>query len=206
MSLHSGINLFSAEHQEYSKMTRTKKNGQTNGQVHQTTLPFRNEKVGRPRLDPYTRLMARFYESVFLLYVLGQTRGPVSVQPYEHNPQQMQRRQFLGNIAFLCDFAKGGRTCAAVALESTKNCYNLWIGSNVTSGSICSFLEKVLQTLNAAAKTSDKKAMAAEEAVLLDYTTRFACHRIHENAKILIRSIPKIKLGPLADDKNGKLL
>lgn len=84
----------------------------------------------RPRLDAYDRLINRFYEPLVLLRALGKTRGQHTTIAEASGDQQQARRQLLDNLAYLCDYDKGGPTTAAVALEEQNDCYVFWVASN----------------------------------------------------------------------------
>lgn len=142
--------------------------------------------VLRPRLNPYDRLLARFYEPLFLLKALGQTRGEHTSEPPSRDKAQAHRRRFLSNLCYICDFKKGGDTCTAIALEDSPTCYRFWIASNKESERIVAFVEKVLSILrDTDALPSSSLAGAKSQFVL--YCADFAGHRIKHEAKCLRR-------------------
>ncbi|KAJ5817145.1 hypothetical protein N7447_009378 [Penicillium robsamsonii] len=65
-------------------------------------------RAGPPRFDRYQKLLARLYESLFLLKALGQTRGEHTTQLTSPDLPMEKRRRFLQNLAYVCDFKKGG--------------------------------------------------------------------------------------------------
>jgi hypothetical protein len=107
-----------------------------------------------PRLSPEDRLKCRFYEPLVLLHVLdrnGQQR--ISHCPSEDpaatqlQPREL-RRTFLGQLAYVCDYVKGGDTVTAMALEAQPSGVTFWLASNIEpSAGTISFLRGILDTL-----------------------------------------------------------
>jgi hypothetical protein len=125
-----------------------------------TELQTRSPK--KPRLDPHQRQLSRFYEPLVLLYTLGSTRGEhtCAVLSAQENisqlPLQELRRRFLCELAYICDFDKGGDTVTAIGLESNPQKCVLWVASNsCPRKKIVPFLESLL------AKLRDTSAAAA---------------------------------------------
>ncbi|OAA34644.1 hypothetical protein BBO_09090 [Beauveria brongniartii RCEF 3172] len=73
----------------------------------QLSLPMEEGRAGKPRLDPYSRLLSRFYEALFLLHSLDFTRALHTPCPISRYPQHELRREFLRGLAFICDGQKG---------------------------------------------------------------------------------------------------
>lgn len=103
----------------------------------------------RPRLDPYDKLIKRFYEPLVLLRTLGKTRGQHTTIAEASGDQQQARRQLLDNLAYLCDYDKGGPTTAAVALEELNDCYVFRVASNDPDiqETVMPFLQSVVDDL-----------------------------------------------------------
>jgi hypothetical protein len=146
--------------------------------------------VGTPRLDPYRRLIARFYEPLFLLKALGQTRGEHTPQPTNSDARMEKRRRFLQNLAYVCDFKKGGDSCTAIGLEDCQAGYCFWVASNKESDETIPFLNKALGVLRGANSlpTSD---LAATESALTQLCTKFATSRIKLEHKSFQREATK---------------
>lgn len=140
----------------------------------------------RPRLNPYDRLLARFYEPLFLLKALGQTRGEHTSQPPSRDAGQAHRRRFLSNLSYICDFKKGGDSCTAIALEDSLTCYRLWIASNKESERIVAFVKKALSILRDTG-TLPSSSLAHAKSRFILYCADFATHRITDEAKCLRR-------------------
>ncbi|KAK8031291.1 hypothetical protein PG990_001025 [Apiospora arundinis] len=96
------------------------------------TKPAKKKGPNSPRLDPYMRLINRFYEPLRLLHVLGQTRGKHTAVPKCADSMQKSRRQLLENLAYLVVFGKGGKTppVAAIGLEGVETGYVFWLACN----------------------------------------------------------------------------
>ena len=65
-----------------------------------------------------------------MLRALGKTRGQHITIAEPSGEQQQAQRRLLDNLAYLCDYDKGGRTTAAVALEERNDYYVFWVASN----------------------------------------------------------------------------
>ncbi len=95
----------------------------------QLSLPIDSSRVGRPRLNRYFRLLSRFYEPYILLFCLGQTQEGHTPYPASVSEHQEQRREFMRNLAVICDYKKGGKsfTAFAISRDGQHNVY--WLGS-----------------------------------------------------------------------------
>lgn len=144
-------------------------------------------RIGPPRLDPYQRLLARFYESLFLLRSLGQTRGDHTPEPPSFDVNQTRRRRFLQNLSYVCDFKKGGHACTAIALEDNSACYRFWVASNKDVVKIVSFVEEILGILRSVESSSGLDQSHAKSNFVL-HCANFAAERIGNEAKCLRRA------------------
>ncbi|KAF2257427.1 hypothetical protein BU26DRAFT_383799, partial [Trematosphaeria pertusa] len=109
----------------------------------------------------------RFYEPLVLLYTLGRTRGEhtcavLSTQEnVSHLPLKELRRKFLSELAYACDYDKGGDTVTAIGLESTPQRYIFWVASNsCPRRKIIPFLRSLLARLK---HVSDESAQLPPE-------------------------------------------
>jgi hypothetical protein len=142
-------------------MTKRTKNQKNSANTYAPTEQKTLSKT-KPRFDPHQRQLSRFYEPLVLLYTLGSTRGEhtSAVLSAQENisqlPLQELRRSFLSELAYICDFDKGGDTVTAIGLESNPQKYVLWVASNsCPRKKIVPFLESLL------AKLRDTSAAAA---------------------------------------------
>ncbi|KAJ6781951.1 hypothetical protein PWT90_02016 [Aphanocladium album] len=86
----------------------------------QLSLPTEKGRAGKPRLNPYTRLLSRFYEPFFLLHSLNNTRAAHLPYPISGSLKQEQRRVFMRSLAFICDGRKGGQSFTAFAVAEVE--------------------------------------------------------------------------------------
>ncbi|EDN05919.1 predicted protein [Histoplasma mississippiense (nom. inval.)] len=105
------------------------------------------------------RLLRRFYEPLVLLHTLGSTRGVhtnrLPVSPSDNSLVKDCRRSFLNELAYVCDYEKGGDTVTAIGLESTPQGCTFWVASNTSpTAKIIPFLKLLLQTLERIANST----------------------------------------------------
>lgn len=148
------------------------------------------KKKNGPRLDRYTRLWYRFSEPLILLLSLGKTRGEHFSGPKASSPKQAARRRLQDNIAYLCDYTKGGDSTSSACFEDSEDCYNLWLSSNQTSSRIVDFVEDMLKDVRAILIL--KLPLREEaEARFVDKCIGFASQRVNKEAKILSNILKK---------------
>ncbi|GKZ26025.1 hypothetical protein AbraIFM66951_003203 [Aspergillus brasiliensis] len=152
-------------------------------------LPIDSVRVGRPRLDAYKRLLGRFYEPLFLLRVLGQTRGQHTVGPPDHSLEQARRRKFLRNLAYVCDFTKGGSSCTAIGLEDSETCYNFWIASNASGDKIVEFAKNALGHLKRTTRITGDFDEGQDKANFTSFCLNFAISRVKKERQCLFQAI-----------------
>jgi hypothetical protein len=73
-----------------------------------------------PRFGPDFRLLRRFYEPLAVLEALdrsGERSSPRDL-PFNFNNPQDLRREFTKQLAYVCDFEKGGDTVTSIFLEA----------------------------------------------------------------------------------------
>ncbi|KAI3558697.1 hypothetical protein CABS01_05363 [Colletotrichum abscissum] len=148
-----------------------------------------------PRMEPYARLRYRLYEALLLLFIIRPIVGPhVVSQLGTYTTQDVQRR-FFKNLAFLCDYRKGGRTATAIAVENRYDCYVFWVASNEGAGDkVVDFLEDVLKTLRMFREPINELDRATAEVALVVRCTAFASDRLRQEARILRNSARKCRL------------
>lgn len=116
-----------------------------------------------PRLDPYLRLIYRLYEALYLLDILGKVRGPHQVTNLDFSMIFAVRRRFLKNLAFLCDYKKGGPTSTAVAIEDGQKCNTFWIASNEgPDEAVLNFVTSVIAKAKAFHEEPEAEKVSAE--------------------------------------------
>ncbi|KAK7187453.1 uncharacterized protein CC84DRAFT_1170362 [Paraphaeosphaeria sporulosa] len=138
----------------------------------------------RPRLEPRGRQLSRFFEPLVLLHTLGSTRGE-HTRDITYNGTEISClsrkhliRRFLCDLAYMCDYDKGGDTVTAIGLESRPHGNVFWVASNTNpSAKIIPFLNTLLVQLR---NVSIEAPMIAPEEVqdLATMCITFATPRI----------------------------
>ncbi|PYH83567.1 hypothetical protein BO82DRAFT_331366 [Aspergillus uvarum CBS 121591] len=152
-------------------------------------LPIDSVRVGPPRLNAYKRLLDRFYEPLFLLRVLGQTRGQHTVGSSNPSLEQARRRKFLRNLAFVCDFTKGGVSCTAIGLEDSETCYRFWISSNASVDKIVEFAKNALSHLERFTRIDGGFDEEQSRANFISFCLNFAIRRVKKERQCLFQAI-----------------
>jgi hypothetical protein len=147
-------------------------------------LELKPSRIGPPRLDKDSRLLARFYEPLFFLRALGQTRGAHTRQPRNTDDATERRRKFLENLCFVCDFTKGGESCTAMALEDCTIKYQFWISSNGNNAGVVEFLREALRFLCGTIHLTGQEQVDMESE-FTQFCAEFAKSRIAEGQKQL---------------------
>ncbi|KAI0126794.1 hypothetical protein BJ170DRAFT_596365 [Xylariales sp. AK1849] len=158
----------------------------------QAAVPVKGQGVGCPRLDPYSRLINRFFEPLILLEALGVTRGDHTRIPHKSGTPGFTRRRLLDNLAYLCDNDKGGPTTTAIGLEERQDCFKFWVASNRASEKTILFMNSVLSDLRKLfAVEADQREY--EEEQFVHSCIRFSRIRILKEGKLLAKSIASCK-------------
>ncbi|KAJ5926232.1 hypothetical protein N7516_008005 [Penicillium verrucosum] len=152
------------------------------------TLEIKPKTVGRPRFDPYHKVLSRFYEPLVLLRLLGQSRGNHQPKPHDVNAGQAVRRDFLRNLSYICDFEKGGDTCTAIGLADLSACYRLYVASNKGQAKIAEFLKAVLGLLHDLNEVPGSQS-PQKEAEFVKFCVDFAEKRIRKEKNCLFRAV-----------------
>ncbi|OTB13680.1 hypothetical protein K445DRAFT_34222, partial [Daldinia sp. EC12] len=143
-----------------------------------------------PRTDPYAKLLHRFYEPLILSRVLGQTRGKHTSAPQD-DERHSSRRRLLSNLAYLCDYDKGGDMTSSVALEDNDQCHVFWVASNTprAGNKNLEFLELSLKKIHRIITTPGKEQRSDLEDEFTHACINFAKHRVKKEAKLLSNAI-----------------
>lgn len=149
-----------------SRMPKRKKRASVSSSSEAKSVP-----PNRPRLDPQERLLSRFHEPLVLLYTLGRTRGErtsVAMPAREHLahlPLDDIRRMFLNELAYVCDYDKGGETVTALGLQHTPQGYIFWLASNAgLKTKVIEFLDSLLNRVLHTGAATDVPQLVAEVA------------------------------------------
>ena len=139
-----------------------------------------------PRFDPYVRLIYRFYEAIYLLSLLGNTRGPHVATVFDPSSLVAVRRRFLNNLAFLCDGLKGGKSTASIAVQDRPDCHVFWVSSNQgSSESTLVFLRSVLDDVKAFVRSTQRDRRDVEND-LTRKCVQFSLKRMRSQAHSLV--------------------
>lgn len=101
------------------------------------------------------RRLVEFYEAFIFLHSLGAIQGPrlarnddVDIGD-EDSAARKARRDYIKNLALLCDYDKGGPTVTAIAIQKMLQNLVYWVASNGgTTNRIAKFLREVLDMLS----------------------------------------------------------
>ncbi|KAJ0116491.1 hypothetical protein J7T55_007471 [Diaporthe amygdali] len=119
-----------------------------------------------PRLNPFERLIYRFYEALYLLCLLENVRGPHVATVFDPSSLVAIRRRFLKNLAFLCDNLKGGDSTASIAVQDLPHCNVFWISYNQgPSDEALGFLSSVLEDVKSFKFRRDDRAKAEDDLI-----------------------------------------
>ncbi|KAL6409939.1 uncharacterized protein AUP68_06345 [Ilyonectria robusta] len=153
------------------------------------------DRVGKPRLDKYQRLVSRLYEPLILLLLEQPVQGPHVISNRDNASLTSSRRRLTKNLAYICDWDKGGRTTTSIAIEDSEHCYMFWVASNQDHGQEATdanvgasdFLRKILQHLQDTTREPNPNAtwLRNQEDVCARACTAFASRRIKKEEKIL---------------------
>lgn len=153
------------------------------------------DRVGKPRLDKYQRLVSRLYEPLILLLLEQPVQGPHVISNRDNASLTSSRRRLTTNLAYICDWDKGGRTTTSIAIEDSEHCYMFWVASNQDHGQDATdanvgasdFLRKILQHLQDTTREPNPNAtwLRNQEDACARACTAFASRRIKKEEKIL---------------------
>ncbi|KAH6657198.1 hypothetical protein BKA67DRAFT_532422 [Truncatella angustata] len=145
-----------------------------------------------PRMDPYQRLINRFFEPLILQYSLGKTQGDYIPGTQEKGTTNARRRRLLENICYICDYNKGGDTTTSIGLEERHDCFNFWVASNIGSTGMVDFIADVLNDTQVIL-TTDQRLRSIREQRLIQKCINFARKRVKKEANLLSKVVEKCK-------------
>lgn len=172
-------------------MPKRRKNLKNLGKAKSVSANTSPASLKKPRLDPRERQLSRFYEPLVLLYTLGSTRGEhtaAALSPDENIcelPLKELRRRFLNELAYVCDYNKGGDTVTAIGLESTPQRYVFWVGANTSPQKrIVPFLEALLAKLRGVSSAATSKVQEEADNIAIE-CIKFGTLRINKYRQLL---------------------
>lgn len=161
-----------------------------------------------PRFDPYEKLLYRFFEAIFLLSLLGNTRGPHLTTVFNPASLISIRRRFLKNLAFLCDGLKGGESTTSIAVQDRPDCYVFWVSSNQgPSDTALDFLRSVLEDIKAFLRSSQNDRESVEDN-LIRRCVESSVKRMRNQARSLVNHARRCRelLSEESTDERGAYL
>jgi hypothetical protein len=151
------------------------------------------------------KLLRRFYEPLGLLFALGKTRSEhthktlPSFEQADSLTAQQLRRQFLDELAFLCDHKKGGDSCTAIGLGQTPQHFVFWVAANkCPERSIVPFLIELLTILEGAHGERDGQLLIED---IFRTSVTFARERIKTYARYLLSDLGKLRTFPTCQEE-----
>lgn len=146
-----------------------------------------------PRLDKYDALVRRLFEILMLSDIIKKVHESHSIVSHDLSSIAGVRRRFLKNLAFICDYDKGGPTTSTVAVEERIDCCVIWVSSNEGAGpAVVKFLESGLSRLRQiSSSTGEENGTPKHEAALAKHCASFASRRVRKEWKLLTRSAKK---------------
>lgn len=140
------------------------------------------------RLAKDDRLMARVFEVVMLASFIRKVHGSHITVQHDLSTTTGARRRFLQNLAFLCDYGKGGPSTTGICVEERQDCYVAWVASNKGAPpEVVAFLDSILKGLRTASASNDQERNNLE-VHLLRVAATFARDRVFKEWKLLVRS------------------
>lgn len=140
-----------------------------------------------PRFDHFERLIYRFYEAIYLLSLLGNTRGLHVATVFDSSSFIAVRRRFLKNLAFLCDNLKGGESTASIAVQDRPDCFVFWISSNRgPSDRVLAFLCSVLEDIKIFVRSTHDDGKDVEND-LIRRCVKLSPRRMRSQARNLVK-------------------
>ncbi|CAK7232639.1 hypothetical protein SEUCBS140593_008329 [Sporothrix eucalyptigena] len=143
-----------------------------------------------PWSNKYIKLLCRFYEVYMLIFVYDPIRD-VRIPKAKDDSHLGRRRQFLDDLAFLCEHKKGGDACTAIAIEELPDRFVYHVAANTNPiKKIVPFLRSLLQKLNEMAVLSDDEKRD-EKTRFTAWCVDYARDKIYSLARLLASRIDR---------------
>ncbi|KAF2759851.1 hypothetical protein EJ05DRAFT_537072 [Pseudovirgaria hyperparasitica] len=140
--------------------------------------------------------LMRFYEPLVLLHTLGRSRGDRTQNSVVSTGTFSERRKFLNNLAYICDFNTGGDTVTSIALQDCADGPIYWVASNSEKKVLKSheFLMSVLSDLSRVSAESAEPSPEHKERLATELSEKiivFAKKRINGYRSHLRTVLPR---------------
>ncbi|CAK7215073.1 hypothetical protein SBRCBS47491_002358, partial [Sporothrix bragantina] len=137
----------------------------------------------------YEKLINRLYEPLLLLTALDPVRGDHTTPSVPGDASELAQRTFQDDLAFMCEYDKGGDACTALAIEERETFLVYWVAANTDpKNKIAPFLEKVLEFLSGTLVKADDYADKNKES-LTTMCILFALPKIKKLYKLLCAAV-----------------
>ncbi|KAH6674710.1 hypothetical protein B0J14DRAFT_430253, partial [Halenospora varia] len=152
------------------------------------------------QLDPIgvdRKLQRRFYESLVMAWVLGKNRGDRILDGDEHHndlepfelSKHKTRRSFIRNLAYLCDYGKGGDRTTAIAIQQTPQELVYWLASNKSPSVGGDRTKDILAYILGKLKFLREEDSSSVEGKLFEEAVAFSRSRIQEYCTMLSKEL-----------------
>ncbi|KAM5342374.1 hypothetical protein ACJ41O_013340 [Fusarium nematophilum] len=149
--------------------------------------------LGKPRTNPYHKVLSRLSEFLALFYLVKRAEGPPVITNHDPSSLQATRRRFLKNLCFICDYKKGGDTTTSIAVEDQPDCFKFWVAANVAPDpKVIAFLNSILDSLRDAGTLDGGQRQTLKDTLTRE-SIRFAIPRLKKECKMLSRAAKKAK-------------
>ncbi|KAF3147476.1 hypothetical protein TWF594_002695 [Orbilia oligospora] len=132
-----------------------------------------------PQVSP--KLWKRFYEPLVLLSAYGKSQGPhfksTGDETFCSDDNRDLKKQFLDQLAYVCDYETGGGTVTAIAVEDGPQ-LKYWVATNTDKSSkILPYISSILASLETVFEAPEEHILAVQ-AQITDRVIQFCSNRL----------------------------
>ncbi|KAF3287501.1 hypothetical protein TWF970_007221 [Orbilia oligospora] len=132
-----------------------------------------------PQVSP--KLWKRFYEPLVLLSAYGKSQGPhfksTGDETFCSDDNRDLKKQFLDQLAYVCDYETGGDTVTAIAVEDGPE-LKYWVAANTDkSSTILPYISSILASLETVFEAPEEHILAVQ-AQITDRVIQFCSDRL----------------------------
>jgi hypothetical protein len=139
--------------------------------------------VVRVHLDKYDALLRRFHELLAVLHEYDPVRGDHTTEIREGGLPC-----YVDDLAFLCEYKKGGDACTAIGVEDTEECFIYWVAANADPrDKIAPFLHRILNNLRDIWQLPHAQRQERQDE-LLSMCVQYAKLKIKELRRLLVEA------------------
>ncbi|RVD88928.1 uncharacterized protein DFL_003092 [Arthrobotrys flagrans] len=174
-----------------------KKRKRRSSGVSSDVVSYPAPDVCPPQVSP--KLWRRFYEPLVLLVAYGKSQGPhfksIDREYRWSDDNEDIRRRFLDQLAYVCDYERGGDTVTAIAIEDGPQ-LKYWIAGNTNKGpKFEPHISKILNNLEKVFGASDEDISALRSQIsdrVIDFcSARLKSYRsqLHSMAQACLKEL-----------------